>query len=86
MHGSLNFNISCPPPYKRKIWDYKTAKTDLIRNDLKNTDWQSLFLGLNASEMSLVFTDTLLNIFSKHIPNKIITVSDKDAPWITPKD
>ena len=35
--------------------------------------------------MSLVFTDALLNIISHHIPNKIITVNDKDAPWITSK-
>ena len=34
--------------------------------------------------MSLVFLDKLMDIFSKHIPNKIITVDNSDAPWITP--
>ena len=82
IYGSLNFRIPCPPPYKRKIWDYKAAKNDLIRNDLLNTDWQSLFFGLDVNEMSLVFTDALVNIISNHIPNRIITVNDKDAPWI----
>ena len=85
IHGSLNFHIPCPPPYKRKVWEYKTAKSNMIRLELSNTNWYSLFLGLNASEMSLVFTDVLLNIFSKHISNKSITCNDKDAPWITPK-
>ena len=85
IHGSLNFHITCPPPYKRKVWDYKTAKTNMIRQELSSTNWHSLFLGLNASEMSLVFTDVLLNIFSRHISNKIITCNDKDAPWITPQ-
>ena len=33
--------------------------------------------------MSLVFTDTLLSIFSRYISNKMITCNDKDAPWIT---
>ena len=33
--------------------------------------------------MILVFTDTLLNIFSRYISNNIITCNDKDAPWIT---
>ena len=65
------------------MWDYKTAKIDLIRNDLLNTNWESLFLGLNTDEMSLVFTDTLLSIFSRYISNNIITCNDKDAPWIT---
>ena len=72
-----------PPPYKREVWDYKTAKIDLIRNDLLNTNWESLFLGLNTDEMSLAFTGTLLSIFSRYISNKIITCNDKDAPWIT---
>ena len=57
----------------------------MIRLELSNTNWHFLFLGLNAGETSLVFTDVLLNIFSKHISNKIITCNDKDAPWITPK-
>ena len=48
----------------------------MIRKDLLNTNWNTLFFGLNANEMSLVFTDTLLNIFSKHISNKIIICDD----------
>ena len=55
------------------------------RQELSSTNWHSLFLGLNTSEMSLVFTDVLLNICSRHISNKIITCNDKDAPWITPQ-
>ena len=35
--------------------------------------------------MALVFTDTVLNIFSENIPNKIVTCHDKDAAWITPE-
>ena len=85
IHGSLNFHNPCPPPYKRKVWDYKTANTDLIRQELLNTDWKSLFFGLNTDQMSLVFTDTLLDIFSRYVSNKIIVCNDKDAPWITPE-
>ena len=33
--------------------------------------------------MSLVFTDTLLSIFSRYISNIMITCNDKDAPWTT---
>ena len=36
--------------------------------------------------MSLVFTDTMLNIFSKFISNIIITCNDKGAPWIITPD
>ena len=85
IRGTLNLHTPCPPPYKRRVWDYKTAKIDSIRKELSNTDWQSLFYKLSANEMSLVFTDTLLEIISRHISHKIITCNDNDAPWITPK-
>ena len=35
--------------------------------------------------MALIFTDTLLDIFSKNIPNKMVTCNDKDEAWITPE-
>ena len=35
--------------------------------------------------MALVFTDTVLEIFSRNIPNKVVTCHDKDAAWITPQ-
>ena len=73
-----------PPPYKRKIYDYKTAKTDIIREKLTNLNWQDLFFNLNGHEQALVFSDTFLDIVATHIPNKIITCNDRDAPWITP--
>ena len=79
-HSTLNLHTPCPPPYKRRVWDYKTAKIDSIRKELSNTDWQSLFYKLNANEMRLVFTDTLLEILSRHISNSIITCNDKGAP------
>ena len=85
IHGTLNFHIPYPPPYKRKIWDYKSAKIDLIRDELMNTNWYKLFFKLNVNEMSLLFSDILMGIFSKHISNKIITCNDRDAPWITQK-
>ena len=83
IHGTLNVSIPLPPPYKRKIWAYKTAKTEQMRADLRNVIWHDLFLNLNVSEKGLVFTDIFLDTVPKHISNKIITCNDKDAPWIT---
>ena len=78
IHGTLNVSAPLPPPYKRKIWAYKTAKTEQMRADLHD-----LFLNLNVSEKGLAFNDIFLDIVAKHISNKIITCNDKDAPWIT---
>ena len=85
IHGCLNFHSPSPPPYRRRIWDFKDANVDQIRSDVSHFDWNSLFFRLNVNEMALLFTDTFLSIFSKNIPNKIITCNDKDAAWITPQ-
>ena len=85
IYGHVNFSFPCPPPYKRKIWHFKSAQVDNIRNEISGTDWNSLFFNLNINEMSTVFTDILAGVISKYVPNKIITCNDKDAPWITPK-
>ena len=62
IHGTLNFNFPSPPPYKRKVWDYKSAKINLIHEELSNTNWNDLFFNLNSNEMCLLFTDTFLGI------------------------
>ena len=85
IHSTISINIPCPSPYKRKIWDYKSAKIYEIRADLLKLNWYDLFYNLNGHEKYLVFTDTFMDIMSKHISNKIITCNDKVAPWMTPE-
>ena len=80
IHGTLNFSIPHPPPFKHKIWVYKTEKIDQIQ-----ANWHDLFLNLNVSEKSLVFTDVFLDFMAKHISSKIITCNEKDATWINPE-
>ena len=85
IHGRLNFHSPSPPPYERRIWDYNKANIDLIKKKLSDMDWITLFSNLDVNQMALVFTDTILDIFSKNIPNKIVKIHDKDAAWITPQ-
>ena len=66
VHGRLNFHSPSPPPYKRRIWDYTNAKIDSIREILIRTDWNQLFHQLDADQMALVFTDTILRIYSEY--------------------
>ena len=35
--------------------------------------------------MTEIFTATFLYLVGKHVPSKIITVDDKDSPWVTPE-
>ena len=36
----------------------------------------------SVHEQVTIFNQTLINIFSNYIPNKLITVDDKDPPWM----
>ena len=55
--GELNISLPSPPPYKRTVWDYSKANIPTIRNCLKETNWLSVFQGLNVDQMVEVFTN-----------------------------
>ena len=38
---------------------------------------------LNVDKQVELFNEYLMNIFSNFIPNEIITLNDKDPPWIS---
>ena len=67
----------------RKNWDFKRANTDSIRKAIKMIDWHFMLLNKNVHEQVSTFNTTLMDIFSNYIPNKYITVDDKDPPWMT---
>ena len=83
IHGTLNINIPRLTPYKRKLWEYKSARADLIRGDLLAVNWQGLLFNLNVSEKTLLFAGVFMDIMNKHISNKGVTFNNKDAPWLT---
>ena len=41
------------------------------------------FNNLNVDKQVELFNEYLMNIFNNFIPNEIITLNDKDPPWIT---
>ena len=45
-------------------------------------NWNFLFSNKSVHEQVTIFNQTLMNIFSNYIPNKLITIDDKDPPWI----
>ena len=46
VHGTLNINVPCPPPYKRKVWDYKSANSDNSDNNGTESNWVKLTAGV----------------------------------------
>ena len=83
INGTINFSIPCPPPYKRKLWSYSKANSDKIKESLNAINWLHFFENKSLDDMIISFNKTFLDIMNCSIPNKTITINDKEAPWIT---
>ena len=85
IYGKFNLKIFYPPPYERHIWHYKHANTDMISKAIQGFDWDKAFLDKSTEEKASILTKTILNIMSNFILNEIVTIDDRDAPWILKK-
>ena len=82
VHSSFNLSISYPPPYQRLVWDYKKADSKNIRKALDSVNWERLFDQLDINAQVAAFNETILNVFRNYVPNKYITIDDKDPVWM----
>ena len=55
------------------IWDYKKANV---------VDWDFVFSNKNVHQQAEYLNNVLMNVFTNFIPNKLITIDDKDPPWM----
>ena len=81
----INYQVKFPPAYERKIWDFSRADQRGIMLALNAIDWDTSFLGLDVEARVNLLSEYILNIFSNFVPNKTITIRDKDALWMTPE-
>ena len=82
VHSRYNLNINYPPPYQRLIWDYKKADAKIIGKALDSVNWERLFDGKNINAQVMTLNGTILNVFRNYVPNKYITIDDKDSVWM----
>ena len=80
IYSKLNLNVIYPPPYQRLIWDYKKANVDCIKKSLNSVDWDFVFSNKNVHQQAEYLNNVLMNVFTNFIPNKLITINDKDPP------
>ena len=78
----MNLKVEYPSPYQRLVWNFKISNNGAIKSAIELVDWNFLFSHKNVHEQVVIFNQTLMNIFSNYIPNKLITVDDKDPPWM----
>ena len=82
IHSGFNLNIYYPPPYERLIWDYKKADSTKIREALDSVNWERFFDKKDLNAQVKALNETILNVFRNYVPNKYITVDEKDPVWI----
>ena len=75
--------IEYPPPYEQLVWDYKKANIDSIQKALKQINWRFLFSNKLVHQQAEILNNTLMNVFSNFIPNKLVTFNDKGPPWMS---
>ena len=81
--AKVNLKIYYPPPYTRGILDYSNVNHEAINNANDGFDWENLFSNFNVHTQVKLFNETLFNIFMNFVPNKLITVDERDPPWVT---
>ena len=54
------------------------ADEKIIRKALDSVNWERLFHGKNTHAQVLALNETILNVFQNYVPNKYITIDDKD--------
>ena len=81
--GKVAVSVPHPPPYKRRMWDYKVADVSSIRESLMNIDWYFELGDLEPDLMVEKFTEIILSIIAENVPDRVITINEKDPPWIT---
>ena len=80
--AKVNLNIFYPTLYTRRTWDYGKSNHEVINNAIANFDCEKTS-NINAHTQLKLFNEILTNSFTNFVPNKLITVDDRDPPWVT---
>ena len=53
-----------------------------IIQQIDSFDWSKAFENVDVDNLVEVFNETILKIIRNFIPNKVITVGDREAKWM----
>ncbi len=85
-HSPIVIVLTFPKPehtsFKRHIWKYDEGDFDKYRQDLNNTNWETLILANDLETSANNISTTIINSAKQSIPNKIVTIRPNDIPWM----
>ena len=73
----FNLTVFSPLSYKRLVWHYQQANTDLIKRVIELFDWEKSLSNLDLNKQVFVFSEMIKNIFETFIPHERITCNKK---------
>ena len=77
---ACSFEITKPIVYKRVMWRFNRTDFADFRNALLHNTWQCIYLN-DTDESVHSFSEDLMRIATKTIPNTLATVRAADKPW-----
>ena len=83
--ATINFKIQKKESFYRHVWLFKDANFDQFRQDLMDTNFDSIFVTDNVDDVCRAWSDKFLTVAKKAIPNRTILVRPNDSPWYTSK-
>ena len=86
VYAKVNLKIFYPPPYNRRIWGYSNVNHEAINNVISCFDCGRAFWNVDVHTQVKLFDEILSNIFMNFVPNKLITVDDRNPSLVTEKN
>ena len=81
----FNLKFHYLPPYERVVREYDKADKDLITKAIDAFDWDKKLSEKYVNDQVLLLNETLRNIMSNFIPNKLMIFDDRESTWFDRK-
>ena len=81
--SEIKFKIAEVKSYERHVWQYNNGSYQGFRDELSSFKWDDCIEEDNIDLAVAKWTDRVLSVAKKHIPNKMIRVRPRDSPWFS---
>ena len=79
----MNFNIPLPPPYCKKVWNYKKSNIESMQRAICRCNLDLVSQNKNSKKKIKILTETLMDIFNNCISSKTAKFDFKKPAWMS---